>query len=144
MLLHIVDTVLDRDLRERNARWRGLSSRQHSSEVQRGMAVLEVQLVHGGGEACTIAFIGEELRLMLAHWNEISQGNSNEERSLELGALRSLAPKRAQDFEQSKGVLAVAKARLHTPAGVFDAGEMLPGLHAVSLFVRELVADGNS
>ena len=57
--------------------------------------------------------------------DEVAQGDADEEGLLELRALRALGPQRAQDFEQGEGVLAVAEARLHAPAGVLDAGVVL-------------------
>ena len=41
---------------------------------------------------------------------------------LELRALRALGPEGAEDFEEGEGVLAVAEAGLHAPAGVFYPG----------------------
>jgi hypothetical protein len=46
-LLHVVDAVLDGDLGESYAGGRGFAGGKHAGEVQRGVAVLEIELVHG-------------------------------------------------------------------------------------------------
>ncbi len=61
--LHVIHAVLHRDLRERDARRGGLAGGQHAAEVQRGMAVLQVQSVHRGGEFGAVALVAEERRL---------------------------------------------------------------------------------
>ena len=48
--LHVVDAVLDGNLGERYAGGGGFSGGEHAGEVQGGVAVFEVELVHGGGE----------------------------------------------------------------------------------------------
>ena len=103
----------------------------------------KVELVHGGGEVGAVAGVGEEFGLVFVFGDEVAKSDADEEGPLELGALRTLGPERAQDFEEGEGVLAVAEARLHAPAGVFDAGVVLLRFRAFGLFARELVANGD-
>ena len=63
--LHIVDAVLDGDLGEGDAGGGGLAGGEHAGEVQRGVAVFEVELVHGGGEFVAVGGIAEERGLEL-------------------------------------------------------------------------------
>ena len=58
--LHVFVAVLDGDLGEGNAGRGGVAGREHAGEVQCGVAVLEVELVHGGGELIAIAGLFEE------------------------------------------------------------------------------------
>lgn len=48
-------TVLDGDLGEGDARGGAVAGGEHAGEVQGGVTVLEVELVHGGGELVAIA-----------------------------------------------------------------------------------------
>ena len=59
---------------------------------------------------------------MLGFGDEVAEGDADEEGAVELGASRTLGPEGAEDFEQGEGILAVAEAGFHTPAGVLDAG----------------------
>ena len=93
----------------------------------------EVELVHGGGEIGAVAGVVEELGLVLVFRDQVAHGDADEEWLLEFGALGTLGPQRAQDFEQGERVLAVAEARFHAPAGVLDAGVMLLRLSCVRL-----------
>jgi len=52
-------------------------------------------------------------------------------------------PKRAKDFEKGEGVLAVAEAGFHAPAGMLDAGVVLFRFCSLGLLACELVADGD-
>ena len=65
MRLHVVDAVLHGDLGEGDAGGGGLAGGEHAGEVQRGVAVLQVELVHGGGEVGAVVGVGEELGLVL-------------------------------------------------------------------------------
>jgi len=58
---------------------------------------------------------------MFIFGDEVAEGDADEERAVEFDALGALGPERAEDFEEGEGVLAVAEAGLHAPAGVFDA-----------------------
>ena len=68
--------------------------------------------------------VGEERGLELVFGDEVAHGDADEEGALEFGALGALAPEAAEDFEEGEGVLAVAEAGFHAPAGVSDAGEV--------------------
>jgi hypothetical protein len=90
--LHVVDAVLDGDLGEGDAGGGRLASREHAGEVQRGVAVLQIELVHGGGEVGAIAGVGKEFGLVLIFWDEVAEGDADEEGPAELGALGALGP----------------------------------------------------
>lgn len=58
--LHVVDAVLDWDLGEGDAGGGGFAGWEHSGEVEGGVAVFEVELVHGGGEVGAVVGVSEE------------------------------------------------------------------------------------
>ena len=89
--------------------------------MQRGVAVLQVQLVHGGGEVGAVVGVGEESLLQLVVGDEIVQGDSEEEWFLLLGTFRALSPNALQGFQESEGVVAGLESGFHAPGSVFDA-----------------------
>lgn len=89
--LHVVDAVLDGDLGEGYASGGGFAGGEHAGEVQGGMAVFEVELVHGGRELGAVGGVGEEFFLVLVFGDEVAEGDADEEGAVEFGALRALA-----------------------------------------------------
>ena len=145
--LHVVDAVFYGNLGEGDAGGGGFAGGQHAAEVQCGVAVFQIELVHRGGEIGTVAGVGEKLGLVLVFGDETAKGDTDEEGSVEFGTLRALSPERTKNFEEGESVLAVAEAGFHPPAGVFDAGGV-PFDFAVRgtsfcLFARKLVANGD-
>src|ERR1700755_914658 len=63
--LHVVDAVLDGDLRKCDAGGGGLAGGKHAGEVQRRVPAFEVEFVHSGREIGAVAGIGKEFGLML-------------------------------------------------------------------------------
>ena len=70
----------------------GFAGGEHAGEVEGGVAVFEVELVHGGGELGAVGGVGEEFGLMLVFGDEVAHGDANEEWAVEIGALRALRP----------------------------------------------------
>ena len=74
-MLHVVDAVLDRDLREGDAGGGGFAGGEHAGEVQRGVAVLQVELVHGGGEfAAMVLVINMGVAFCMVHKEQLGAG----------------------------------------------------------------------
>ncbi len=76
----------------------GFAGGKHAGEVQGGVAVLEIELVHGGGEVGAVVGVGEELGLVLVFGDEIAEGDADEEGLGEVGALWALRPDAAQEL----------------------------------------------
>ena len=92
--------VLDGDLGERYARGGAVAGGEHAGEVERGVAVLEVELVHGGGELAAVAGLFEERGLHVGFGDEIAEGDADEEGLAMLGAGGRLLPTALQGFEE--------------------------------------------
>jgi len=136
--------VLDGDLGEGDAGGGAVAGGEHPSEVQCGVAVLEIELVHGGGELIAVAGLFEERCLHFGFGDEIAQGDADEERLLVVRAGGGLLPAALQGFEEREGVLAGAEAGFHSPSGLRDAAEVLLYFFRVQgLFAREGVLDGD-
>ena len=139
--------VLDGDLGEGDAGGGGVAGGEHAGEVQGGVAVLEVELVHGGGELVAIAGLFEERGLHVGFGDEVAQGDADEEGLAVFGAGGGLLPAALQGFEERERVLAGAEAGLHAPAGLGDAAEVLLYFFGVGelgcLRLREGVLDGD-
>lgn len=57
--LHVIDAVLNGDLSEGDTGRGGFAGRKHACEMQRGVAVFQIELVHGGGEVGAVGGVGE-------------------------------------------------------------------------------------
>ena len=123
--LHVFVTVLDGDLGEGDAGGCRVAGGEHAGEVQRSVAVFQIELVHGGGELIAIAGLFEERGLDLGFGDEIAQSDADEEGLLMLGGGGRLPPAALQGFEERERVLAGTKAGFHAPAGLSDAAEVL-------------------
>ena len=97
--LHVFVAVLDGDLGEGDAGGGALAGGEHAGEVQRGVAVLEVELVHGGGELIAVAGLFEERGLDVGFGDEVSQRDADEEGLLVIGAGGGMLPAALQGLE---------------------------------------------
>ena len=145
--LHVFVAILDGDLCEGDAGRCGVAGGQHAGEVQRGVAVLQVELVHGGRELIAIARLFEERGLDVGLGDEIAQRDADEEGLLVFGVGGGLLPAALQRFEERERVLARAEAGLHAPAGLCDAAQVLLDFFGSSELCRlgwgEGVLDGD-
>lgn len=89
------------------------------------MAVLQVELVHGGGELGAVAGLFEEHGGDVVVGDEVAAGDADEEGALVLGGVGALGPYALEDFEEREGVVGGAEAGFHAPAGLLNAGGVL-------------------
>ena len=114
--LHPVSAVLDGDLGEGDAGGGGVAGGEHAGEVQGGVAVLEVELVHSGGELVAVAGLFEEGGLHVVVGDEVAEGDADEEGLLVLGGVGGVFPAALEGFEEGEGVLTGAGSGLPWPS----------------------------
>ena len=120
----------------------GLAGGQHAGEVQLGVSILQVELIHGGGEVGAVVGVREEPLLQLVVGDEVVQGDGKEERFLLLGTFRTLSPYALQGFQESEGVIAGLESGFHPPGSVFDPAGVTTRFFCVGgLLSREGEAD---
>ncbi len=76
----------------------GFAGGEHAGEVQRGVAVLEVELVHGGGEVGAVVGVGEELGLVLVFGDEVAKGDSRRRTAFDIRGPGGAGPRASAGF----------------------------------------------